>query len=131
MKQYLLLQVTVNNWGLLGPGEWVSNSWSVFSDGSYKLETSFLPDDGFAHPIKLKTKSKSGCFENEQFTQMLAILNEKWIDPSIDSDACDGTAWQIKQFYPSGRTKRSSGKLGYIYGQPIERIAVFFRNGYE
>ena len=66
--------------------------------------------------------TKTGRLGKRQFDQMIKILNEEWIDPTINSVACDGAGWQIKMLYPSGRTKKSSGKLGYIYGQPIERI---------
>lgn len=120
----LLLKAVNHNWGMTGPGDWESTEWFVFSDQSYRAVLSYRPDlsddDDFT---KRTIKEIKGSFSKAEFTLLCTILDEKWIDPAINSEACDGEAWQIKMLYPSGRTKKSSGKLGYIYHQPIERIA--------
>ena len=44
---------------------------------------------------------------------------EQWRDPNIDSDACDGSAWTFSHYDPEGHLIKTTGKVGYIYGQPI------------
>ena len=127
MEQYLLVRATVENWGIICPGKWESQTMSVFSDGTYESEIVFCHDPVFSESQNQNEhRVQTGRIKKEQFNQMMTILNEEWIDSDICSDGCDGVAWQIKMFYPSGRTKRSTGKLGYIYGQPIARITKFF-----
>ena len=48
-----------------------------------------------------------------------AIKKEPWRDPSINRDACDGEAWEINSYKEDGSIDKTSGKLGYIYGQRI------------
>lgn len=120
----LLLKAVNQNWGMTGPGDWESIEWFVFSDRSYRAVLSFRPFlfDGvdFADST---VREINGSFTKKEFSLLTTIIEEEWIDPTISCHACDGEAWQIKLLYPSGRTKKSSGKLGYIYGQPIERLA--------
>ena len=107
----------------MGPGSWESTEWFVFSDGSYKAVLSYIPNhlDNYDF-TKREVKEIVGFFSEADFSLLCTIMDEEWIDPTINCDACDGEAWQIKMYYPSGRTKKSSGKLGYIYYQPIERL---------
>ena len=113
---YVFLKATNWNWGLIGPGDWEETKWLIYSDGTYEVAASYVLDNNIH-----KTK---GRLAPDQFVTLQMILSEDWFDPGIDSEACDGEAWQFKLLYPSGRTKKSSGKPRYIYGQPIERIAV-------
>ena len=110
----ILLKATNWNWGLKGPGYWDETKWIIYSDGTYEAETSFFLDDNI--------RKSEGILAPDQFAKLQKLLSEDWFDPGIDSYACDGDAWQFKLLYPSGRTKKSSGKPRYIYGQPIERI---------
>ena len=129
MEQYLLLNVYQENWYMLGPGSIESVRWLIFSDGSFKIEMNYLLEDAdFDNRFVRNVVTKTGRLGKRQFDRMMTILNEEWIDSSINSDACDGSGWKIKLLYPSGRTKKSSGKIRYIYGQPIERIVELLPN---
>ena len=119
----LLLKAVNHNWGMTGPGDWESTEWFVFSDRSYRAVLSYRPDLSDDGELTEKTiKEFKGSFSKAEFSLICKILDGKWIDPAINSEACDGEAWQIKMLFPSGRTKKSSGKLGYIYHQPIEQL---------
>ncbi len=123
-EKALLLKANNHNWSLKGPGSWVSTEWFVFSDRSYKAVVSYLPDCFDNNDFtKKQVKEVAGNLSETDYSFLCIIINEEWIDPAISSDGCDGEAWQIKMYYPSGRTKKSSGTLGYIYCQPIERLA--------
>lgn len=119
----LLLKAVNHNWSVIGPGSWTGTEWFVFTDGSYKAVISFMPNlfDDY-NLTKREVREVVGTFSEDEYSLLCTILDEEWIDPSINSSACDGEAWQIKMLYPSRRTKKSSGKLGYIYDQPIERL---------
>lgn len=118
----LLLKAINYNWSEMGPGDWESTEWFVYSDRSYRAALSYRPDLFDDDVTKRKVKEVKGSFSKAEFSLLCKIIDEKWIDPSISSEAYSGEAWQIKMLYPSGRTKKSSGKLGYIYHQPIERL---------
>lgn len=122
-EKVILLKASNENWSMMGPGSWTGTEWFVFTDRSYKAVLSYIPDRFNDYDFtKREVKEVVGTFSEADYSLLCAILDEEWLDPSINSDACDGEAWQIKTLYPSGRTKKTSGKLGYIYFQPIERL---------
>ncbi len=59
------------------------------------------------------------------FEKMLAAMEtDPWRTPGLDIQACDGEGWKIEMYGPDGTVIRSSGELGYIYGeQALETIA--------
>ena len=130
-KRYLLLKASNYNWNETCPESWESTEWSLFSDRTYKAVLKYVPDISFElnHGSYVREERRTireieGSFSKGEFKDLLSILNEKWVNAAIKPSGCDGEAWQIKMLYPSGKTKKSSGKLGYIYGQPIEQLTI-------
>jgi hypothetical protein len=127
--RYLFLQAVRENWGLMGPGDLRTETYNIFSDGSFVHEKKYNVRD-FSNKLHQdifngETIETKGMLNQKQMARLLEMIGEDWLDPEIDSSACDGDAWQIKQFYPSGKTKRTAGELQQIYGQPIERVADY------
>lgn len=118
MEKYLMLTATNQNWSLACVGMWGSTNWRIYSDGSYEVITGRIPE---RDPKDFSTAC--GFMNSEDFSALRSACRGKWKDPSICSDACDGEAWQIRMYSPSGRTTKTTGRLGYIYGQTkIEQI---------
>ena len=131
-ERYLFLQAICENWGLMGPGDLRTETYSIFSDGLYTHEKQYnaIDYDGKNHLDDIfhgKTIEIRGMLNQTQMARLLEMLGEDWLNPEIDSAACDGEAWQIKQYYPSGKTKKTAGELQQIYGQPIERVADYIK----
>lgn len=118
MDKYLMLVATNHNWGLCCTGMWGSTTWRIFSDGSYEIITGRIPE---RKPEDFSTTC--GIMTTEAFLALRSACRGKWKDPSICSDACDGEAWQIRMYSTSGKITKTTGRLGYIYGQAkIEQI---------
>ena len=115
---YLLLEAWTGNWDEACPGMWDSMCWDISSDGSYVFTTYYIPDcDKQYDPI-----SHTGILTPEEFERLAAAADSEgeWMDPAVDSEACDGQWWQIEMYDENGNVIRTTGKGGYIYGQ--ERV---------
>ena len=132
MDRYLLLLAEVHNWGFKCAPCWESTTWRVFSDRSYVVESQYTrkPDKAELQRITsyaqlIITKRKRGKMRMSSFEKMLATMEtEPWRTPGFDIQACDGEGWRIEMNGPNGAVIRSSGELGYIYGeQVLEAIA--------
>lgn len=127
--RYLFLRAIRENWGLIGPGDLITETYSIFSDGSFSLEKKYNPSDFDRKPLddflNEDTITIEGYLNQSQMEHVIELLSEDWKNPDIDSFSCDGEAWQIKQYYPSGKTKKTTGEVQQIYGQPIERLADY------
>ena len=113
--RYKLLKATEHNWGLACPGDWSTVTWQIYSDGSYSVRAVFIP---LLEDLKCGKKSKSmkGQMDAKAFSELKKALNVKqWKDPNIKIDACDGVAWDIKQYASDGKLLNTSGKTGYIW----------------
>ena len=132
MEKNLLLLAEVQNWGLMRAPCWKSTTWRIYSDRSYVVESQFLskPDEDedqrltmYSRPI---TKSqKRGKMRMNSFEKLLAAMEtDPWRSPGLNNQACDGEGWKIEMYGPDGTVIRSSGNLGYIYGEKVlETIA--------
>ena len=127
--RYLLLQAICANWGLKGPGSLRRKTYRIYSDGTFSREDNFILDDEDGKTLddilQGKTITIEGQLSQLQMTHIISLLSEDWLNPDINSFVCDGAAWQIKQYYPSGKTKKTTGELRHIYRQPIERLADY------
>ena len=129
MARKLLLKAVVHNWGMICAydGSWLTVTWKIFSDGSYQIdEESFhIPEssDRFEDVDRKDHVLTKGRMESAAFAELASALEQDpWRDPATESGGCDGVAWAIEQ-YEDSRVIRSSGRLGYIYGQEnLERI---------
>lgn len=117
-EKHLILFAYNENWGLIGPGDWNSATWRIFSDGSYSLVSEFLPGDEPEDLVR-----RSGKMRTPSFQKLMDAISCEWDKPLIESGGCDGDAWVIEQYDENGNVFRSNGSLGYIYGkEKIERI---------
>ena len=132
MDQYLLLLAEDHNWGFKRAPCWESTTWRVFSDRSYEIESQYLrkPDEDELQRISsysqlILTKKKRGKMRMSSFEKLLAAMEtDPWRTLGLDVQACDGEGWKIEMYDPEGIVIRSSGELGYIYGEPVlETIA--------
>lgn len=125
----LLLKAVLHNWDMICAyeGSWLTVTWKINTDGSYLIdEESFhIPDasDRIEDVGKKDHVLTKGRMPSDAFAELCSALEQDpWRDPAIESDGCDGVAWTIEQ-YVDGQVVRSSGELGYIYGQEnLERI---------
>ena len=136
MQKYLLLTAKKHNWYMIGPGDWTVVSWRIFSDKSYRITISFMKDHGSiekAFEMELMRKRRnihnykrqSGVMSVDQFEKLKEVLDkESWRDPKLRIDACDGEAWEICHYSSEGELLRSSGPLGYIYGEEVLETIV-------
>lgn len=136
MKEQLLLKAVKHNWGMLGPGRWRTVTWKLYRDRTCVVEAEFVlrrdKDDDFPEAQsflnlmkKREIHSRRVKMPSKQFERLCAELEkEPWRDPDLLCDACDGEAWKIEQYSPDGNIIRSSGEMGYIYGNLVlESIA--------
>ncbi len=112
-EPWLMLSARTSNWGQVCSGEWGGKSWSICSDGSYEMTVSYIQDRDFTWEPAVYT----GTMTPEEFSRLRDACDCEWIDPEVNSDACDGQGWQILMFDPDGNVLRTSGEFGYIYGQ--------------
>ena len=131
-RQGLLLKAVAHNWSEIGPGDWETVTWFVYYDGSYEIIETINPpihiQKGFDTIPRCKNgvivRNRKGMMGNKNFSLLKrAMQPDPWKDPALEIDADDGVAWKIKSYREDGRVEKSSGKLGYIYGNRIlERI---------
>ena len=74
----LILLAYNENWGLIGPGDWNSVTWRVFSDGSYSLVTEFLPGDESEEPVR-----RSGKMRAPSFQKLMKAISCEWDKPLL------------------------------------------------
>ena len=130
MKKALLLKAIEHNWGLTGPGDWNTVTWLIYHDASYDIISAFNPtiedaeiEESFLP--KLVEKKVTGAMEPDDFSKLCeAIKSDPWRDPTIDVHACDGVAWELEAYREDGSIEKTSGKLGYIYGDRVLETIV-------
>ena len=126
MKARKMIVATEHNWGLKRAGDWNIITWKIYYDRSFLKSVETIPglnDDLTEIPNTIRD-AVSGEMEPEAFEELRTLLEtEKWRILGRDINACDGVAWKIDFYSPDGELRNSSGKLGYIYGEPVlERI---------
>ena len=130
MKKTLLLKAIEHNWGLKGPGDWNTVTWLIYHDASYDIISAFNPtiedaeiEESFLP--KLVEKKVTGAMESDYFSKLCeAIKIDPWRDPTLDVNACDGVAWELEAYREDGSIEKTSGKLGYIYGDRVLETIV-------
>ena len=130
MKKALLLKAIEHNWGLTGPGDWNTVTWLIYHDASYDIISAFNPtledaeiEESFLP--KLVEKKVAGAMESDDFSKLCeAIKIDPWRDPTLDLYACDGVAWKLEAYRDDGSIEKTSGKLGYIYGDRVLETIV-------
>lgn len=113
VEPYLMLSAHTSNWGEACIGDWGGTSWEIYSDGSYEMTVHYIQDRGEVYEPDVYT----GFMTQSQFARLLNACDCVWMDPRVDSDACDGQGWSIDMFDADGNVIHTTGKLGYIYGQ--------------
>ena len=134
-RQGLLLKAVEHNWSEMGPRDWETVTWFVYYDGSYEIIETINPpihiQKGFDTIARCKNgvivRKRKGTMENKAFSVLKrAMQQDPWKNPVLETDADDGVAWKIESYRDDGRVEKSSGKLGYIYGnRTLERIVSF------
>ena len=131
-KRKLLLKAIEQNWGEIGPGNWLKVKWNIFYDGSYEVISTFNPPlearenilnrDDRPKPVKKKT---TGVMDESAFSNLCkTIKSESWKDSTLQVYACDGDAWEIESYRDDGSVENTSGKLDYIYGHQVFETIV-------
>ena len=104
----------------------------MFNDRTYVVERRYTrkPDEDELQRITscsqlIVTRKKRGKMRISSFEKLLAAMEtDPWRTPGLDIQACDGEGWKIEMYSHEGMVIRSSGALGYIYGeQVLEAIA--------
>lgn len=130
MKKTLFLKAVEHNWGLAGPGDWNTVTWLIYHDASYDIISAFNPsledaeiEESFLP--KLVEKKVAGTMESDDFSKLCeAIKIDPWRDPTLDVHACDGVAWELEAYDKDGSIDKTSGTLGYIYGNRVLETIV-------
>lgn len=134
----LLLRASLHNWGMtiLIHGDWKSTTWNIYDDGTYRIDTEngIVMSDRESYELLLKNpntkftkiKYSYGRMSPVRFDQLKeAIDRDPWIDPEIETTACDGVAWEITQYSPNGNVVRTNNGPVYIYGhRNMEQIVA-------
>lgn len=141
-RKQMILKAINYNWNMAGPGDWENSTWHVYEDGSYILRSVFRPSSA-AYEDSIITKKEpkstilkiSGIMDEAAYIKLKeAIKREPWREPSINHDACDGEAWKITSYKEDGSIEKSSGEIGYIYGncvlENITRLLPYYGNRY-
>ena len=121
MDNYLLLEATEHNWGLMGPGSWNHTNWTIQSDGEYSASMHYNSTEGDwdSNPTVIH---ESGKMPQADFEHLVSVAKQKW-HVGIESYGCDGSSWEMRMHSPSGKVLKR-WKEGYIFGQPVmEEIA--------
>ncbi len=123
MNSNKMLVAKKENWDFTYPDDWTSVTWVINYDMSYVIKINIKPEleawerDGFPTPI---TKDITGKMEKGSFTALKTILEtDQWRTPGLEIIACDGVAWKIDFYSIEGELLRSSGEIGYIYGEEV------------
>lgn len=128
MERYKLLRAVEYNGARMWPGEWEKVTWSVFSDGTYRVKIEYKPDWDERNQeefIVEPSRVNSGTMDKEKFDNLKELLAaEKWRDPDRVMWVEDGVMWKIEYYSPDGEILNSSGEIDHIDGEEIlERIA--------
>lgn len=123
MNSNMMLVAEKHNWGLGGFGKWKSVTWIVNYDMSYTIITKHNPDqeawerEDLPSPVR---NTYPGEMKKDDFTALKTLLEtDQWRTPGLEIHACDGEAWKIDFYSVDGELIRSSGELGYIYGEKV------------
>lgn len=112
MDKSLFLRAVKHNWGMMTEGDWEEIEWLIYSDRSYQINVRYC----LSTQDSIYT-AKVGKIREKTFSRLTEITEKPWIDPNVVSDGCDGEAWQFQQFSEDGEIEKSTGNLGYIFGQ--------------
>ena len=115
MKE-LVLKITHDNWGLVGPDSWNNVEWKVYDDLSVDIKILY---NSITNGENIKIIN-SKLIQNDYDSIIKNVELSK--ENHIKVEACDGSAWEIIE-YNNGKEiwKRD---LGYIYGiKPLEKVA--------
>lgn len=130
MKKTLLLKATEHNWGLKGLGDWNTVTWLIYHDASYDIISVFNPTTEDAEieenflPKQVENKV-AGAMKPDDFSKLCEVIkSDPWRDPTIDVHACDGVAWELEAYDMDGSLEKTSGTLGYIYGNRVLETIV-------
>lgn len=117
-RKWLLMKAIEHNWDEMGPGDWKSTEWLIFSDGSYEMVSKFNTYE--------ETGNKTvGQMNKKVFDKLLKMLKRnEWRDPSLNVFVCDGVAWEIELYREEGSIEKTSGELGYIDGHRVLETIV-------
>lgn len=112
MKE-IVFKITHVNWGLIGPDSWNSVEWNIYNDLSVEINVSYNNiEKNKLITSKLSKKDYNNVIENVELSK----------DNYIKIDACDGSAWEIIEYYKGNEIWKRD--LGYIYGiKPLEEVA--------
>ena len=117
MDKNLILRACNENWSLKRQDDWDRVIWYIFSDGTYRIETGFVPRLDLDNYVR-----REGKMSSRSFQQLTEAMSSDWDFDPREIDACDGEAWAVDQ-YENGNLVRSSGPIGYVYGkEAIEKI---------
>ena len=117
-RKWLLMKAIEYNWDEMGPGDWESIEWLIFSDGSYEMVSKFNTYE--------ETGNKTvGQMNKKVFDKLRKTLKRnEWREPSLNVFAHDGVAWEIESYREDGSIEKTSGELGYIYGHRVLETIV-------
>lgn len=112
MKEIVFKIIHVN-WGLIGPDSLNNVEWNIYNDLSVEIKVSYNNiEKNKLITSKLSKKDYNTIIENVELSK----------DNYIKVDACDGSAWEITQYYKDNEIWKRD--LGYIYGiKPLEEVA--------
>jgi len=112
MKE-MVFKITNVNWGLRGPDSWNNVEWNIYNDLSVEIKVSYNNiEKNKLITSKLSKKDYNTIIENVELSK----------DNYIKVDACDGSAWEIIEYYKDNEIWKRD--LGYIYGiKPLEEVA--------
>lgn len=131
-EPYLMLTARTVNWGLINEGMWSSMTWEIRNDGSYTVTVTYvnrvtLFETGDAEKEYPDTVRK-GMMSPVEYHELYMACCCDWMDPDVRSDACDGQGWELVMYDKYGQELRSTGGMGYIYGQEkVEKIISLMR----
>lgn len=124
MDKNLILRACNENWSLKRQDDWDRVIWYIFSDGTYRIETGFVPRLDLDNYVR-----REGKMSSRSFQQLTEAMSSDWDFDLREIDACDGEAWAVDQ-YENGNLVRSSGPIGYVYGkEAIEKNRVASLSG--
>lgn len=112
MKE-IVFKITHVNWELIGPDSLNNVEWNIYNDLSVEIKVSYNNiEKNKLITSKLNKKDYNNIIENVELSK----------DNCIKVDACDGSAWEIIEYYKCNEIWKR--ELGYIYGiKPLEEVA--------
>ena len=138
-RKYLLLTARHQNWSMMKAGDWNYTEWLIYSDGTFFCKRVFNPTleewERINEILEKKSEKINECpwkkkhlingkLATRDFNKLLdALETDPWRPDGEAIHACDGSAWELRQFDKTGKTIRHSGRLGYICGNAaLEQI---------